>query len=210
MVETFNSRFKIILGHERATAKAVAVAFIKPKPVSVWEITIPVIFVLNFVKMKHSREIFVQNHLYTKELALKAALETVDKSSSKETVMAGIDSQTKEILASVPDGIYSDDIRCEQLKEIDLLIDHYCKLLAAEGGDYPALIVSAYKSREEVALFLSRLKSIENDVVAAARRTLGDKMDAGASDRLVEITDYKRAAEVETIFNPDPQQQDAQ
>jgi len=210
VAEAIKTRFKIILTHERARAKAVAVSFIKPKPISVWEIMIPVIFILNFVKVKHSREIFIQNHLYTKELALNAAFDSAHKGLSREVVMAGIESKTKEILASVPDGIYSEDIRCEQIKEIDLLIDHYGRLFAAQGEDYAALIVSTYGSREKFASFFAQLKSIENEVVAAARRTLGDKADAQATDNLVAITDRLRAAEVETIFNPGARPQDAQ
>ena len=210
MAEAYNTRFKIIHAYELATAKAVAVAFIKAKPVTVWEIMIPVIFVLNFVKIKHSREVFVQNNLFTKEMALKAALETFDKGASKESVMADIDAKTKETLASVPESIYSDEIRREQLKEIDLLVDHYCRLLSVEGDDYPTLIENAYGSREKFSSFLEQLKSNENDVVAAARRTLGDQADAGATDRLVAITDQIRASQVETMFNPNSRQKDAQ
>ena len=58
--------------------------------------------------------------------------------------------KTKELLTSIPGGIYSDDIRRRQLKEIDLLIDHYSKLLNAEGRDYASLVYQRLSIRNGV------------------------------------------------------------
>jgi hypothetical protein len=63
----------MILEHEVSMARAISALLIQSKPISVWEIMIPVIFILNFAKTKQSREVFVQNHLFTKNMALKAA-----------------------------------------------------------------------------------------------------------------------------------------
>jgi Fe2+ transport system protein B len=200
VAEAFNTKFKTILARERSMAKTVAVSLIKPKTLTVWEIMIPVIFILNYVKIKQSREVFIQNHLFTKELALKAVLDMVEKAQSRDAVMNSIKLRTKELVSTVPDGIYSNDIRRGQIKEIDILIDHYCKLFEADGEDYTALVVNAYGTREEYTAFLKQLKSAENDVVMAARRTLGDKVDLLAAGRLEELIDRVRAADVEKIF----------
>ena len=185
-------------------ARAVAGSLIQPKPISVWEVMIPVIFILNFVKTKQSREIFIQNHLFTKNMALKAAFDMFKKELNKQSVMEGIESQTQKTLSSVPDSIYSDEIRREQIKEIELLIDHYGKLFKADGEDYAALVVSAYQTRENYAAFFRQLKAAENDVMMAAQRTLGSQADSRAvGSRLEELTDRIRAAGVEKIFNPD-------
>jgi Fe2+ transport system protein B len=195
-----DTKYKTILARERSMAKTVAVSLIKPKTLTVWEIMIPVIFILNYVKIKQSREVFIQNHLFTKELALKAVLDMVEKAQSRDAVMNSIKLRTKELVSTVPDGIYSNDIRRGQIKEIDILIDHYCKLFEADGEDYTALVVNAYGTREEYTAFLKQLKSAENDVVMAARRTLGDKVDLLAAGRLEELIDRVRAADVEKIF----------
>jgi len=201
-----DTKYKIIIEHELSMAKAVAVSLIKPKMLTVWEIMIPVIFILNYVKIKQSREVFIQNHLFTKKMALKAAFDMFKKGLNKHAVMESIESQTQKTLSSVPDGIYSDEIRCEQVKEVELLIDHYCKLFKADGENYAALVVSAYQTRENYAAFFKLLKSAENDVMMAARRTLGDQADSQAVGRLEEITNRIRAAGVEKIFNPDSRQ----
>ena len=185
-------------------ARAISASLIQSKPISVWEIMIPVIFILNFAKIKQSREVFIQNHMFTQNMALKAAFDMFKKGLSRQEVMDSIDSQTKKTLSSVPDSIYSDEIRREQIKEIELLVDHYGKLFKADGEDYAALVVGAYQTRENYAAFFKQLKVAENDVMAAARRTLGDKADSSAAGRLEALTDRVRAARVEKIFNPDP------
>jgi len=199
-----NNKYKIILEHERAVARAVAASLIQSKAISVWEIMIPVIFILNFAKIKQSREVFVQNHLFTKTMALKAAFDMKKKGLGRQEVMDHIESQTKKTLASVPETLYSDEIRREQIKEIELLLDHYGRLFTATGQDYPVLVVDAYQTRENYAAFYKQLKAAENDVMMAARRTLGDQADSQAADRLEEITDRIRAAGVNKIFNTNP------
>jgi len=203
---TPDTKYKIILEHERSMARAVASSLIQPKPISVWEVMIPVIFILNFAKTRQSREIFIQNHLFTKNMALKAAFDMFKKELNKQAVMESIESQTQKTLSSVPDSIYSDEIRREQIKEIDLLVDHYGKLFKADGEDFAALVVSAYRTRENYAAFFKQLKATENDVIMAARRTLGDQADSQAAGRLEELTDRIRAAGVGKIFNPDSRQ----
>jgi len=198
-----DTKYKIIMEHERSTARAISGSLIQSKPISVWEIMIPVIFILNFAKIKQSREVFVQNHLFTKNMALKAALNMFKKGLSKQDIMDSIESQTQKTLSSVPDSIYSDEIRREQLKEIELLVDHYRKLFRADGEDYAVLVIGAYQTRENYAAFFEQLKVAENDVMMAARRTLGNQADNQAAGRLAEITDQIRIAGVDKIFNTD-------
>ena len=184
-------------------ARSIAASLIQPKQITVWEIMIPVIFILNFAKIKQSREVFIQNHLFTKNMALKAAFDMNKKGLGRQEVMDRVESQTKKTLASVPETIYSDEIRREQIKEIELLLEHYGRLFKAAGRDYPVLVVDAYQTRENYAAFYKQLKAAENDVMMAARRTLGDQADSQAAGRLEEITDRIRAAGVNNIFNTD-------
>ena len=191
-------------------AQGLASSLIRPKTLTVWEIMIPVIFILNYAKLKQSREIFIQNQMFTKKMALDAALDMKKKDTSKETVMAQIQTKTKELVSSVPGGIYSDDIRRQQLKEIDLLVDHYTRLLNAAGKDYAALVIHAYQTAADYASFLEALKSTENEVMGAARRTLGDQTDMETAAKIESITANMRTAEVKKIFSSDSQPQDAE
>ncbi|MEE9496671.1 MAG: NF038143 family protein [Desulfobacterales bacterium] len=210
MADDYYKKFKIIFERERSMAQGLAASLIRPKTLTVWEIMIPVIFILNYAKLKQSREVFIQNQMFTKKMALDAALDMQKKDASKETVMVQIQSKTKELVTSVPGGIYSDDIRRQQLKEIDLLVDHYTRLLNAEGKDYASLVTYAYQTAADYSSFLEALKSAENEVMGAARRTLGDQTDMTTAAKIESITANMRTAEVKKIFSSDSQPQDAE
>jgi hypothetical protein len=186
-------------------AQRLALSLIKPKPLTVWEIMIPVIFILNYVKLKHSREIFIQNQMFTKKMALDAALDMKKKNLPKETVIAQIDAKTKELVASVPGGIYSDDIRQQQLREIDMLIDHYRLLLNAPGADYDSLGTHVYQTAADYASWLEALQSAEKAVMDAAHRTLGSRSDTETAAKIETITESMRAAEVNHLYSPQSQ-----
>jgi uncharacterized protein YcbK (DUF882 family) len=202
-------KFEIILSREQISAKYVALKALAPKPLSVWEVLIPILFILSFMKSKQDREIFAQNLLFTKKLALEAARDMIEKNKSRESVMDQIKSKTDHLISSLPDNLYSNAIRQEQVKEMDLLIDHYCKLIQAEGNDYDALVVSAYGNQAQYKAFHARLKDAEKKVAQAARQTLGVNTDSAMAARIEEAINKQRMAEVEKIFGPQGNQQNA-
>jgi len=195
-----DTKYKNILSKEQLLAKAMAVSVVKAKPITVWEVTIPIIFIFSFMRLKSSREIFTQNFLFTKKLALEAAFDMIKKGQPREEVMSRIEDKTSSLLTSVKDGIYSEEIRRMQLKEIDLLIDHYCKLLKAEGKDYASLVINAYQHQKDYSTFLGQLKDVEKQVTHAARQTLGAQTDPEIVFRLEEAADRVRTAEAGKIF----------
>lgn len=199
-------KYESILSKERALAKAVAITVITQKPFTVWEATIPIIFIMSYMRFKGTREVFAKNFLFTKNMAMEAALDMIKKGLSREEVMSRIKDNTNSVLTSTKEGVYSEEIRQRQLKEIDLLIDHYCKLLEAEGKDYASLVINAYHRRKDYSAFLRQLKDAEKQVTHAANQTLGEKADHGIVFRIEEATDRIRTRELEKIFganNPD-------
>ena len=197
---SYNKKFTLIIDHEYAMAKSVALSLIKPKPLTVWDIMIPVIFILNFIKLKHSREIFIQNQIFTNTLALEATRDRFKKSQSRQDVLEAIKKKTKDLVSSVPDGIYSEEIRREQLKEIDFLMDHYGKLLQAHGDDYGALVVNAYQRLEHYLDFLDQLRQAEKEVNISALHTLSDRGDPALVSRMEEASDRVRKDSALNIF----------
>jgi len=195
-----DTKYKNILSKEQSLAKAMAVSVVKAKPITVWEVTIPIIFIFSYMRLKSSREIFTQNFLFTKKLALEAALDMIKKGQPREEVMSRIEDKTSSLLTSVKGGIYSEEIRRMQLKEIDLLIDHYCKLLKAEGKDYASLVINSYQRQKDYSTFLGQLKDVEKQVTHAARQTLGTQTDPEIVFRLEEAADRVRTAEAGKIF----------
>lgn len=200
----------MILSRETAIARAVALATIKPRPFSVWEVLIPIIFIFGYMKSKETREVFAQNVLFTKKMALQAAFDMLKKDHTRETEMERIRSKTREMIASIPGGIYSAEIRQEQLKEIDLLIDHYGRLLNSEGDDYDSLVFNAYRTPQQLTDFFERLQKAEESVGRAAHNTLGGNADTPTLERMNATLRNTRLKITEKIFNSRLQSQNAQ
>ena len=194
-------KMDVILSRERRMARVIALKAIRPRPLSVWEVMIPVVFIMGYMKAKADREVFSQNMLFTKKLALEAAYGMIRENQTKADAMRSIDIQTRELLTSVPDGLYSDGIRQEQLREMEFLIEHYRKLLQADGQDYDAMVLGVYPQREDFRKFQQALSALEKQVSGAAGRTLGAQTDAAMLSRIESATDELRRAEVKQIFD---------
>jgi hypothetical protein len=68
----------------------------------------------------------------------------------------------------------SQDLVLAQTETVDLLIDHYVKLLQAEGENYYDLIHNAYSSHENFEAHLRQITAAENKVDRAILAKVGD------------------------------------
>lgn len=200
----------MILSRETMIARSVAMAVIKPRPFSVWEVLIPIIFIFGYMRSKEKREVFAQNVLFTKVTALQAAFDMLKKDLSRNDALERVRSKTRDLITSVPDGIYSDEIRSEQLKEIELLLDHYCRLLNSTGDDYDSLVLHAYQTSERLAGFYGQLQKAEEAVGRAARDTLGERADTDTLEGINAALQKTRLKETEKIFDARLRSQNAQ
>ena len=198
-------KYNIVLARETNIARLIALKVIKPKPFTVWEVLIPILFIFGYMKSKEQREIFAQNLLFTKKLALDAVYDLLKKDLSRQTVELQVKKKTDDLLAALPDNVYSEAIRQEQLKEVDLHMGHYIKLMQAEGTDYDTLVLDAYRTSTEYNDFLERLKGAEEKVAQAARQTLGANTDTAMAQRIKDATNSARMAEIDKIFGTNSQ-----
>ena len=194
-------KFDLIYNYERFIGNSVALRVVKSKPIGVWEFLIPIVFILHFMRTKQSREIFIQNYMFTKRHALEGAFKMLKKGLNREVAISGIEDKTIALLtAPETQGIYSETIRQQQMYEIDLLFDHYSRLLGAAGEDYDTLTRNAYGSRQNYFIFHEHLKAAEKKVSDAARQTLGSKADVDALLRIEKATEEIRQSRIEKIF----------
>lgn len=196
------AKYKSIFSREQSLARTVAQAVIKLRPISVWEVMIPILLVFWYAKCKETREVFTRNFLFTKQLALKAAEDMIKKGQAKDEIMSRIEDETESLLVSVKEGIYSKEVRQRQLSEISLLIDHYCRLLEAEGEDYASWVINAYGRQDSYTAFLGQLKEAEKEVYLAAVQTVGTQTSAETVSKMEEVTKRVRMAVAERIFRP--------
>lgn len=191
---------KRIFSKEQSLARTVAHAVIKLQPISVWEVMMPLLLVFSFAKSKETREIFTQNFLFTKRLALKAAWDIIEKCEQKKEALSRIEEETMRLLSSIKEGIYSEEVRLKQMAEITLLIDHYCLLINAEGNDYNFWVINAYRRPDNYIAFLRQLKEAEKEVYGAAMQTVGTQTSAEMVATMEKTTERLRMAAVEKIF----------
>jgi hypothetical protein len=195
-----DKRYEAVLYHERSWAKNVSFAAMRPKPLTVWEVVIPIFIIFNHMRLKGAREVFAENLLFTKKLALDAALAMTKNGQSRPHAMSNLEEKTKALLASVEDGIYSEQIRQRQLEEVHLLIDHYCRLLQAEGEEYSTLVAHAYNNLNRYNWFLEELKEAEEEVNRAAVKTLGSQADTETLSRIEAASHHMRLETARKIF----------
>jgi hypothetical protein len=195
-----DTKHENILAQEKALAKSVASVVIGQSPVTAWDVLIPIVFVFNVLKFKRAREIFTLNFLFTKKLALQGAFDMVKKGQSREDILGQIRDRTSQILASDQKGIYSNKIRQKQMREMELLLDHYFRLLNAEGKDYGSMVRHAYRTPQDLAAFVKELEGIEKEVNRAASQTAGTASAPDIIAKMEEIAGRLRKAQVETIF----------
>ena len=192
MATELKKKFKTILSHEQSQANFVALKVNPPRPLSVWEVLIPIVFILAYMKSNERRQVFAQNLMFTKKMALEAAHDMIAKNQTKGAALMRIEFQTRQLLTSVPEGIYSDAIRQGH---------HYLKLLRADGKDYGALVLGVYPQRKDYLDFQQALSSLEKQVSRAAGQTLGAQADAAMLSRIESATQELRSAEIQNIFD---------
>ncbi|MFB0559053.1 MAG: NF038143 family protein [Dehalococcoidales bacterium] len=166
-----HTQYGIILSYEESFARAVAIGVIVREPLTVWHLLIPLVFIFDFFRRKRDTEIFARNFLFTKKLALDAAFD-INQGEDRQSRLAKVRDETRDRLVSQK--LYSGGIHQGQMAEVDLLIDHYAKLLKAEGNSYESLVKNAYQTRENYEALLHQLTSAEREIDRAVFKTLGE------------------------------------
>ncbi|MBU1001724.1 MAG: NF038143 family protein [Proteobacteria bacterium] len=200
MTKTVDRKYAAIRRRERGIAQTIAGGLIGARKVSVWEVLIPIVFIVRFAGIQKRRELFVGNFLYTKHLALDGARKIMRNNAVRKEVLGAIDEQTKRVLVAHTAGVYSEAIRACQMKEVRLLLDHFVGLFRADGLAYPDLVLSAYGRYERYEAFLKQLQGIEDEVYRTSCETLGEQADTAFIDKVRESTGRIRVHEAELIF----------
>jgi hypothetical protein len=177
------TKHNAILSGEKSLANAVVRTVLPPPGVGVWEVMMPILFIFKQAQYRNARDVFLQNMLYTKTLALSAAAQIASGHDS-QAVWEKIESKTRRVLASVDQGIYSEEIRAKQLYEVKLLAAHYAQLIRATGTNYRELVSAAYPDRHEFESFFNSLATAEKETMAAAAKTLGDQANHQMANKI--------------------------
>jgi len=166
-------KFDVISNAEQQFAREVTLGVLYLRPLSAWHYLIPGMFIFDFLRRSRAIRKYTETFMFPRALALQAAR---DLAAGKTRTMVDpqLESEIKNWLAALR--LDSSDLVRAQKKAVDLLADHYARLLQAEGENYYDLIQNAYAAREAFEAHLRDITAAENEVDRAILAGVGDTL----------------------------------
>lgn len=189
---------QVILAGEEFFARAVALGMVVKRPPSVWYILIPGMFILEIFRRNAAVRQYSQVFLFPRRLALETARLLRD-GRERDSVLERARHRLEGWLCSMK--AFSERVFEAHWRQFELLLEHYRRLLDAEGATLYALIRHAYGSRASYEEFISRLEATEREIDEALAEKFGH--DPQVVQRLraeQEQVAIQRKKEVENLF----------
>ena len=164
-------KFDIILNAEQQFAREVTIGVLYLRPLSAWHYLIPGMFIIDFLRRSSAIRKYTETFMFPRKLALRAARD-LSGGKTRAAIDPQLETEIKNWLAALQ--LDSPDLVRAQKETVDLLMDHYVKLLQAEGESYYDLIQNAYSSREAFEAHLREITTAENEVDRAILARVGD------------------------------------
>ena len=189
---------KMILMAEEKLAREVTLGVIVTRPLTVWHYMIPGMFIIDFLRRGSALKKYTDHFMFPRKRAIDAA-QALAQGQTAADVFEHVENDTRTWLSSLD--LYTPGLLQAQVTAIQLLVDHYGRLLREEGYSVYALIKAAYHTRENLQGFYDQLTAAEAEI----DRELLAKM--GESDKLKEKIaaeqnqlEERRAKIIEEIF----------
>jgi len=191
-------KYNHILKAEESFARRVALGVITKRPVKPLFQLIPGMFIFDFLKRNHEIRRYSQYYLPPRKLALDVAQDIVTDENKDETLQ---DVEGKIRVWLETQGLYDNNTNQSLIAIVRFLIEHYVKLIQANGESYNDLVKNAYSLQGNYEIYLDQLASLEKEFTQAVSKKLGDMGDI--RHKLItehEEADNQRKREIEPIF----------
>lgn len=143
------------------------------------------------------------SQLIEKEIYELTGLDSIKSGAQKpDAIQRVLDFYNKIGIADKAAGV-----RQKQMKEIELLFDHYVQLLKTEGDGYESVLKQAYVTGFSYMHFLSQIQKAEKEVNRAALQSFANNEDikedyAEIISKIETAVETLREQEVKKIFHP--------
>jgi hypothetical protein len=164
-------KYDIILSAEETFARSVALGVVVKRPHTPWHYLIPGMFIFDFLRRSSEIRRYAKHFMFPRKVAIDAAQDIIN-GEDKDNRLLRAEEEIKEWLRSL--NLYSLSLHQSQMEEVTLLMDHYCKLLNAEGDSYHSLIRNACNNRKNYEAYIRQLSSVEKEVDRAIVEKQGD------------------------------------
>ncbi len=152
---------KMILMAEEKLAREVTLGVIVTRPLTVWHYMIPGMFIFDFLRRGSALKKYTEHFLFPRKRAIDAA-QALAQGQPAADVFEQVENDTRAWLNSLD--LYTAGLLQAQVNVIQLLVDHYGRLLKEEGYSVYALIKAAYQTRENLQGFYDKLTAAEAEV----------------------------------------------
>jgi len=191
-------KYDYILKAEESFARRVTLGVIVKRPVKPLFQLIPGMFIFDFLKRNHEIRQYSQYYLPPRKLALDMARDIVIDENKDQTLQ---DTEEKIRVWLETQGLYDSNTNQSLIAVVHFLIEHYVKLIQANGESYNDLVKNAYNLQGNYEVYLDQLASLEKEFTLAVSKKLGDMNDI--YNKLFteqEEADNQRNREIEPIF----------
>jgi hypothetical protein len=154
-------RFTIITSAEEQFAREVTLGVMIQRPLPALLYIIPGVFFIEYLRRGSAIRRYTQTFMFPRRLALQAAKDLLDGYESA-SVDRRIETEMKTWLES--HRLFSRDLFRAQKAAIEVLIDHYTRLLQSDGESYYELIEGAYESRYDFKEHLNQMTAAEKEI----------------------------------------------
>jgi len=163
-------RYHMIVAAEEQFAREVTLGVIVQRSMTVWHYIIPGMFIIDFLRRGSAISQYTKHFMFPRKLALDAARALME-GQDKTSVTSQIENDISTWLNSL--NLYSQELLHAQAVVVDLLMDHYLKLLRTDGDTYLFLLKNAYRNREDFKALIDELTSAEEEVDGKIIEKLG-------------------------------------
>ena len=163
-------KYNIIVNAEEQFAREVTLGVIVTRPLTAWHYIIPGMFIIDFLRRGSAIRQYTKHFMVPRKVALNAAvgeMQGEDEGSSGSKMHDDIRIWLESL------NLYSPDLVQAHVKLVEILTEHYLRLLNAEGDTFYLLIEHAYQSGDKFKQFIASITPAENEVDRQVVKQLG-------------------------------------
>jgi len=192
------NKSELILSAEAQFSREVTLGVIYQLPLPIWYSLIPGMFIFDFLRRNTLISRYTKYFLFPRKLALNAA-QSILNGEKQSLINDRIQTEIKNWWSS--QNLSSQELVNAQERAVNLLIDHYTKLLKAEGTSFDELIENAYKTRKALKAHLDSLEAVETQIDKSiiTLRATDDKVKERLKIEAQQVK-LRRSKIVENIF----------
>jgi hypothetical protein len=164
-------KYDLILAAEEQFAREVTLGVIVQRPLTVWQYLIPGMFIIDFLRRGSAIRQYTRHFMYPRKLAIDGARATI-QGQDEAVLRSHIEEDIRNWLNAL--NLYTPALHQAQTAVVDLLTDHYSRLLSAVGDNYHQLIKNAYQNRESFKMYLDQITAAEKEVDSEITQKLAE------------------------------------